>query len=162
MRLLLDEMWTPTIALEMRKRGFDVIAASELSHAGRYAGISDDDVFARAQQDSRAVVTDNIADYERSAADRCLPCLSDPVRPGRARAAGSLNLRASVLFIVIPMAWLAFALLGLAMCRLGALSDRSHMAALAKWVADCRIAEREIAPPSSVEQFPFGTNRATG
>jgi hypothetical protein len=28
-RLLLDEMWTPTIALELRKRGFDVIAISE-------------------------------------------------------------------------------------------------------------------------------------
>lgn len=43
MRLLLDEMWTPTIALELRKLGFDVIAISEPAHAGRYAGISDDE-----------------------------------------------------------------------------------------------------------------------
>jgi hypothetical protein len=65
-RLLLDEMWTPTIALQLRKRGFDVIAISESEHAGRYAGISDDQVFARAQDDGRAIVTDNIADYEQT------------------------------------------------------------------------------------------------
>jgi predicted nuclease of predicted toxin-antitoxin system len=69
-RLLLDEMWTPTIALELRKRGFDVIAISEPAHAGRYAGISDDEVFARAQDDGRAIVTDNIADYEHSRRDQ--------------------------------------------------------------------------------------------
>jgi predicted nuclease of predicted toxin-antitoxin system len=64
-RLLLDEMLTPTIALELRKRGFDVIAISEPAHAGRYAGISDDVVFARAVDDGRAIVTDNIADFEQ-------------------------------------------------------------------------------------------------
>jgi len=53
-RLLLDEMWTPTIALELRKRDFDVIAISEPAHAGRYAGISDDLHFARAQEDRRS------------------------------------------------------------------------------------------------------------
>lgn len=70
MRLLLDEMWTPTIALELRKRGFDVIAISEPAHAGCYAGVSDDEVFARAQDDNRAIVTDNIADYEHVRRDR--------------------------------------------------------------------------------------------
>jgi hypothetical protein len=64
-RLILDEMWTPAIALELRKRGLDVIAITEPANAGRYAGISDDQVFARAQEDGRAVVTDNIADYEQ-------------------------------------------------------------------------------------------------
>ncbi len=63
-------MWTPTIALELRKRGFDVIAISEPAYAGRYAGISDDEVFARAQDDDRAIVTDNIADYEQARRDR--------------------------------------------------------------------------------------------
>ena len=57
-------MWTPTIALELCKRGFDVIAINEPAHAGRYAGISDDWVFAHAQDDRRAIVTDNIADFE--------------------------------------------------------------------------------------------------
>lgn len=69
MRLLLDEMWTPAIALELRKRNFDVIAITEPTHTGRYAGISDDQVFARAQEDGRAVVTDNIADYEQTRRD---------------------------------------------------------------------------------------------
>lgn len=70
MKVVLDEMWTPTIALELRKRGFDAIAINEPAHAGRYAGILDDDVFARAQEDGRAVVTDNIPDYEKARRDR--------------------------------------------------------------------------------------------
>lgn len=69
MRLLLDEMWTPTIALELRKRGFAVIAISEPAHVGRYGGIGDDEVFARAQEDGCAIVTDNVADYERARRD---------------------------------------------------------------------------------------------
>jgi hypothetical protein len=70
MRLLLDEMWTPTIALELRAREFDVIAINEPAHAPRYAGISDDQVFARAQDDGRTIVTDNVSDYERVRRDR--------------------------------------------------------------------------------------------
>jgi hypothetical protein len=62
-------MWTPTIALALRKRGFDAIAINEPGHAGRYGGISDDEVFARAQEDGRAIVTDNIADYEQARRD---------------------------------------------------------------------------------------------
>lgn len=69
MRLLLDEMWAPTIALELRKRHFDVIAIAERAHAGRYAGVPDDEVFAYAQEDGRAVVTDNIPDYEKARLD---------------------------------------------------------------------------------------------
>jgi len=68
-RLLLDEMWSPTIALELRKRDFDVIAITEPAHASRYAGIADDEVFAHAQDDGRAVLTDNIADYEQAVSD---------------------------------------------------------------------------------------------
>lgn len=66
MRLLLDEIWTPTITVEMGKRDLDAIAIPEPAHASRHAGISDNQVFARAQEDGRAVVTDNIADYERA------------------------------------------------------------------------------------------------
>lgn len=64
MKLLLDEMWTPTIAVELRKRDFDVIAVNEPGHASRYAGIPDDAVFAQAQNDGRTIVTDNVSDYE--------------------------------------------------------------------------------------------------
>ncbi len=69
MKVILDDMWTPTIAVELRKRHFDVIAINEPAHAGRYAGIPDDDVFARAQADGRAIVTDNIPDYEKARLD---------------------------------------------------------------------------------------------
>lgn len=64
MKLVLDEMWTPTIARELRRRGFDVVAINESSHAPRYAGVADDAVFARAQDDARTIVTDNVSDYE--------------------------------------------------------------------------------------------------
>lgn len=69
MRLLLDEMWAPAIAVELRKRRFDVVAINEPPQAGRYAGTTDDHVFARAQEDGRAIVTDNIADYEKARRD---------------------------------------------------------------------------------------------
>lgn len=69
MKVILDEMWTPTIAAELRRRHFDVIAVNEPAHAGRYAGIVDDEVFARAQADGRAIVTDNISDYEKARLD---------------------------------------------------------------------------------------------
>jgi len=65
-KLLLDEMWTPTIALQLRNRTFEVSAISEPCRATRYAGISDDEVFARAQHDGLTIVTDNIADYEQA------------------------------------------------------------------------------------------------
>jgi hypothetical protein len=63
-RLLLDEMWSFEIAAQLRRRGYDVIAATEPDHAGRYANTPDPVVFERAQQDGRAIVTDNVGDYE--------------------------------------------------------------------------------------------------
>jgi Domain of unknown function (DUF5615) len=68
-KVLLDEMWTPTIAVELRNRDLDVVAISEQLYADRYAGIPDDEVFARAQDDGRAIVSDNVADYERARRD---------------------------------------------------------------------------------------------
>lgn len=69
MKVILDEMWTPTIAIELRTRHFDIVAVNEPTHADRYAGIPDNDVFARAQEDGRAIVTDNIPDYEKARLD---------------------------------------------------------------------------------------------
>lgn len=69
MRLVLDEMWTPTIASELRKRGFDVIAIGEAEQRSRYAGIPDHEVFARAQEQARTIVTDNVPDYEQARRD---------------------------------------------------------------------------------------------
>lgn len=64
MKLVLDELWPFEIAVQLRRRGFDVIAATEPEHAARYRGIEDTLMFSRAQDDGRAVVTDNIDDYE--------------------------------------------------------------------------------------------------
>ena len=82
-------MWTPTIALELRKRALDAIAISESAHAGRYAGISDDEVFARAQDDGYAIVTDNIADYEQARREW------DSRQPGPLRASSTRSTRLS-------------------------------------------------------------------
>jgi len=66
MKLLLDEMWIPVIAIELRERGFDAVAINEPPHASRFGGMADDEIFARAQEDGRTIVTDNVADYEKA------------------------------------------------------------------------------------------------
>jgi hypothetical protein len=65
LRLLLDELWSYEIAIQLRRRGLDVVAANEPEQAARYAHVSDDLVFARAQEDGRTIVTDNVEDFER-------------------------------------------------------------------------------------------------
>jgi hypothetical protein len=62
-KLLLNEMWSSRIAVELRRRSFDVVSATEVGVAPRYSGIPDDLVLVRAQEDGRAIVTDNIADF---------------------------------------------------------------------------------------------------
>jgi predicted nuclease of predicted toxin-antitoxin system len=59
-RLLLDEMLTPTIARELSARGHDVIAvAGNPAHEAP----SDPDVLALARSEKRAVVTNNVRDF---------------------------------------------------------------------------------------------------
>lgn len=41
MRLVLDEMWSPAIAVQLRRRAHDVISAQEPDHAARYRSISE-------------------------------------------------------------------------------------------------------------------------
>lgn len=60
-------MWSAEIARQLRKRGVDAVAATELPR--RYRGIPDDEVFRRAQIDGRTIVTDNVGDYARLVAD---------------------------------------------------------------------------------------------
>ena len=60
MKLLLDEMYPPAIAEQLRERGRDteaVTARAELR------ALADADIFALAQQERRAVVTENVADF---------------------------------------------------------------------------------------------------
>lgn len=75
MKLLLDEMWPPAIAAELRERGHDAVAAAERPDL---RGRPDEVVFAAALEEARAVVTEDVADYRSlaSAAVRAgRPCL---------------------------------------------------------------------------------------
>jgi uncharacterized protein DUF5615 len=66
-KLLLNEMWSDRIARELRRHGHDVVAATELPR--RYRGIPDDEVFRRAHEDGRTIVTDNVRDFMTILAD---------------------------------------------------------------------------------------------
>lgn len=64
--LLLDKMFNGTIAAELRARGFDVTAVVEdLSLASR----PDEDLFAYATEQRRALVTTNVSDCDAIATD---------------------------------------------------------------------------------------------
>jgi hypothetical protein len=69
-KLLLDEH-SPTVAAQLVKAGFDVVAAS--SHETT-RNITDEELLTAATADNRAIVTENIADFiplaARWAADR--------------------------------------------------------------------------------------------
>ena len=60
MKLLLDEMWPAQVAVQLRKRGHDVLAVTE---SEGLRGQADEVVFLHAHQEERAVVTENVIDY---------------------------------------------------------------------------------------------------
>ena len=60
MRLLLDEMYPSAIAEQLRRRGHDVVAVTERPEL---RSLSDNALFAVAQEERRAVVTENVADF---------------------------------------------------------------------------------------------------
>ena len=62
MRLLLDEMYAPTIASQLRLRGHDVVSFHELGDL-LVTGASDADVLVAAQREERTLVTENVRDY---------------------------------------------------------------------------------------------------
>jgi Domain of unknown function (DUF5615) len=55
-------MYSPTLAVELRARGHDVISVHDPGHA-IVAGATDADVLAAAQGEQRALVTENVRDY---------------------------------------------------------------------------------------------------
>jgi len=57
-KLLLDEMWPPIIAAELRRRGHEVIAVAERAELH---GQPDEVVFAAAQAEGRTLLTENAA-----------------------------------------------------------------------------------------------------
>lgn len=60
MRLLLDEHYPPRIAVELRRRGHDVVAAPERSEL---RGLGDVALFALMVGERRAILTENAADF---------------------------------------------------------------------------------------------------
>jgi predicted nuclease of predicted toxin-antitoxin system len=65
-RLLLDEMYPPRLAEALRAANVDATTAAELGLAGR----SDPDVFATAVADRYVLLSENVADFARIAADQ--------------------------------------------------------------------------------------------
>lgn len=63
----MDEVYPPALAEALRDRGIDTATIAETGLAGR----SDLDVFSAATEDGRVVVTENVSDFARIAAD-CL------------------------------------------------------------------------------------------
>ena len=60
MKLLLDEMFAPAIARELRARGHDV---ESISGRSEWQSLSDAEVMALAQRERRAIVTNNLRDF---------------------------------------------------------------------------------------------------
>jgi hypothetical protein len=66
-KLLLDEMWSPTIAIELRRRGHDVEAVPARSDL---RSTPDDTVYAAAIAEDRVLLTENVPDFRRRALRR--------------------------------------------------------------------------------------------
>jgi predicted nuclease of predicted toxin-antitoxin system len=60
LKLLLDEMFSPVLAAELRSRGHDVVAINE--HLACQA-LADPEVVSLARREHRAVVTNNVRDF---------------------------------------------------------------------------------------------------
>ena len=60
MRLLLDEHYPPRIAVELRRRGHDVVAAPERPEL---RGLGDVALFALMASEGRAILTEDAADF---------------------------------------------------------------------------------------------------
>jgi len=68
MRLLLDEMYAPTIAEQLRARGRDVASVHDPEY-GALEGEPDEEVWAAAFADDRVLVTENVQDFRRIETD---------------------------------------------------------------------------------------------
>lgn len=68
MRLLLDEMYPASLVMALDEVGVDASTVADF----RLTGAPDTEVFAAAQASGRAVLTENVADFTRLAADRVL------------------------------------------------------------------------------------------
>jgi hypothetical protein len=60
LKLLLDEMFSPVVAAELRSRGHDVVAIKERAE---WQATPDPDVVALGRRELRAIVTNNVRDF---------------------------------------------------------------------------------------------------
>jgi predicted nuclease of predicted toxin-antitoxin system len=67
-KLLLDEMYPPVVAEQLRVRGHDVVSVHDPDYR-RLEGAPDEDVLAAALAEERALVTENVPDFRRLEAD---------------------------------------------------------------------------------------------
>jgi predicted nuclease of predicted toxin-antitoxin system len=74
-KILLDEMWSPAVARQLRRRGHDVQAVAERPDL---RGQPDAVVFTAAQAEMRAIVTENVVDFR--------PLATQALREGRPHA----------------------------------------------------------------------------
>jgi len=63
-KLLLDEMYPPVVAEQLRARGHDVVSVHDPGHR-HLEGAPDEEVFAAALAEERALVTENVPDFRR-------------------------------------------------------------------------------------------------
>lgn len=68
MKLLLDEMYAPAIAEQLRARGHDVVSVHDEAYRA-LEGEPDEKVWTAAVADDRAILTENVQDYRRLDAD---------------------------------------------------------------------------------------------
>jgi hypothetical protein len=64
LKLLIDEMWEPELALQLQLRGYDAVSVHERSEL---KGKSDDVVLAVARAERRVIVSGNRGDFRRLA-----------------------------------------------------------------------------------------------
>jgi predicted nuclease of predicted toxin-antitoxin system len=67
-KLLLDEMYAATVAEQLRARGHDVVSVHDPDFR-QLEGAPDEDVFAAAIAEGRALVTENVPDFHRLEAE---------------------------------------------------------------------------------------------
>jgi hypothetical protein len=67
-KLLLDEMYPPVVAEQLRARGHDVVSVHDPEYR-RLEGGPDEEAFAAALAESRALVTENVPDFRRLEAE---------------------------------------------------------------------------------------------
>jgi predicted nuclease of predicted toxin-antitoxin system len=62
LKLLVDAMFSPAVAIQLRRRAHDVVGASEHQHLWE---LLDPELFAVAQRENRAIATNNTGDFLR-------------------------------------------------------------------------------------------------